>query len=172
MADGTGGSEILSPLAEDSFNTIFQRLTVEPDDLVGLIAYGLYKQAKRDWVLRYKNKHRSYPEQSDMQAYHDHFSDDDLLRFRSQAESMMLDFAEVIVEDRRLMIEDNARNGELKDIKTAIISKIADSTKFWDQVKASVIAWVISLALTVLIITVFNFTLIADALKKIVGAGS
>jgi hypothetical protein len=37
------------PLAPD--NRIFERLVVADDDVVGLVAYSVYKRHKRDWIV-------------------------------------------------------------------------------------------------------------------------
>lgn len=33
-----------------TYNQVFERLVTDTDDIEGFIAYGLYKQAKREWL--------------------------------------------------------------------------------------------------------------------------
>ena len=39
---------------DSQYNTVYERLVLRDDDLVGLIAYALYKQRKRAWVVDFQ----------------------------------------------------------------------------------------------------------------------
>jgi len=131
--------------------------------LVGLVAYGIYKQAKRDWIIRFREKRGQKPGAEELDGYHDHFSQSDLDRFRTQAEAMMLSFAEVIVEDRRPEIEQAVRNQEFLATKPEIIQEIKERTSFWGSVTANMVAWGLSLAVTIAVIAIFNWSLYAGS---------
>lgn len=130
------------------YSTIFQRLVMGEDDVVGLVAYGLYKHSKRDWIIRFREKRGRKPGQPDLVGYHDHFSDADMDRFRTQAEAKMLSFAEVIVEDRRNEFEQEVRSRELDGLRTRLETFISDRTSIWKSISSNFAAWV----LTVLVI--------------------
>jgi hypothetical protein len=63
------------------YNTIYERL-VRDDDLVGLDAYAIYKQSKRDWIKRHYQRHGVRPTPEPLDDYFDRYSDADLSRFR------------------------------------------------------------------------------------------
>ncbi|MFG6376345.1 MAG: hypothetical protein K1W05_10585 [Desulfovibrio sp.] len=44
-------------MGERNYNYIFSKLVESPDDLLGLLAYGLYKQQKIEHIKLYKDKH-------------------------------------------------------------------------------------------------------------------
>lgn len=160
------------PVATPSgnYSRIFERLVRDADDLVGLVAYGLYKQSKRDWIIRFYEENGSRPGQADLENHYKYFSAPaDLERFRSEAEKMMLSFAEVIVDDRQPEIEDAVRNREFLTTKNEIIQEIRERTSFWGSVTANMVAWGLSLAVTIAIITIFNWTLIVGAFKRALG---
>jgi hypothetical protein len=43
------------------YNTVDERLVLRDDDLIGLMAYALYKQRKRAWVLDFKAQKNRTP---------------------------------------------------------------------------------------------------------------
>jgi hypothetical protein len=39
-----------------SYNTVYEKLVLRDDDLVGLISYALYKQRKRAWMIEFTSQ--------------------------------------------------------------------------------------------------------------------
>lgn len=153
----------------EHFSTIFQRLVNGPDDLVGLVAYGLYKESKRDWTLRYRRKHGHRPAEVALEEYHDTFSDSDLQRLRSEAEELMLAFADTIVEARRPEIERQALDRGLADTERRIVSEIAARTRFRDGLYTSLTAWFISVVVIIGAILLTNYRAVWGAIKQALG---
>jgi hypothetical protein len=56
--------------AADGRNAIFAELVQAEDDTVGLLAYGLYKQNKRDWLISLAKEHGREVTPGELQAYH------------------------------------------------------------------------------------------------------
>jgi hypothetical protein len=52
-----------------SYNLIFETLVTSEDDLVGFVAYGLYKQSKRDWFIAFAKEHRRAPNAVEIRSY-------------------------------------------------------------------------------------------------------
>src|SRR3546814_15200792 len=50
---------------EREYNRIFEMLVTASDDLVGLVAYALYKRHKRDWLLALRSKREPTPEDAE-----------------------------------------------------------------------------------------------------------
>ena len=154
---------------ENTFSTIFQRLVPESDDIVGLVAYGIFKQSKRDWVIRHQRQHGQKPNDVERQRFHDHFSDDDLQRFRSEAEARLVDFAEAYFQSRRPDIENQIRAVEFANTKSEIINTIHGQTKFRTSVLAGVVAWALSVFVIVVGILVMNYSVVLSAVKQALG---
>jgi hypothetical protein len=56
--------------AEDrNLNPVFELLVQGESDLVGLLAYGLYKQNKRDWLIAHKARDGREPTQAETDAF-------------------------------------------------------------------------------------------------------
>ena len=54
--------------ARPTYNPVFEKLVTDSDDLVGLVAYALYKDHKRRWLFRLRETLRE-PTESDEQAF-------------------------------------------------------------------------------------------------------
>src|SRR3546814_8689464 len=55
---------------EREYNRIFEMLVTASDDLVGLVAYALYKRHKRDWLLALRSKREPTPEDAERSEEH------------------------------------------------------------------------------------------------------
>lgn len=50
-------------------NTIFGSLVAMEADIAGFVAYGLYKQNKRDWMIAFAREHRRPPNEAEVRSY-------------------------------------------------------------------------------------------------------
>jgi hypothetical protein len=49
---------------------MYERLVDGSDDLIsGYVAYGIYKQAKREWLRKFEDVHQRSPTPAEMAAY-------------------------------------------------------------------------------------------------------
>jgi len=51
-------------------NPVFAKLVEAEDDTVGLLAYALYKQNKRDWFVSFFEEHNREATEGEVEAYH------------------------------------------------------------------------------------------------------
>ncbi len=61
-----------TPTAEqpaDARNPVFELLVQGETDITGLLAYGLYKQNKRDWLIAHRAREGRDPSPSELDAY-------------------------------------------------------------------------------------------------------
>lgn len=157
---------------EGEYSTIFERLAPDEsdDEVVGLIAYGLYKRHKRQWIINYRRANGGQPpDEAALKTYHDHYLEDDFRRLRAEAGSMLLNFAEVIVEDRRPKIERDAYLRGLSETEEKIIEKVKNHTKFSTAVQASLLAWLISVLIIIAVILLINYETVVAAGKRALG---
>ncbi|HSV28675.1 MAG TPA: hypothetical protein VLL76_03925 [Candidatus Omnitrophota bacterium] len=151
-----------------AYNPVYERLVRGDDDLVGLVAYGLYKQSKRDWIKRYFDKHGASPSDDLLLDYVDRYSDADLNRFREQAEDMMLRFAEVMVEDRAPLIREEGLTAALSARLDAFGDLIRDNSGLKMNVAANILANLILGGVTlILVLGVYFAPDIPDIAKSI-----
>jgi hypothetical protein len=94
------------------YNKVFETLVSGREDLVGLIAYALYKWHKREWLLRLREKRE--PTGSDEEAFlATVFADID--SYGERAKEVLAKYGEVYVEDARPQIERQAIQGRMED---------------------------------------------------------
>lgn len=89
------------------YNAVFERLVAEPQDIEGFIAYGLYKQAKREWLIQFRESTGRAPTAGEMDAYTSHWTDTALQSLRENAESALSAYAQTAIEFERPAIEAN-----------------------------------------------------------------
>lgn len=84
---------------ERSYNFIFEKLAGEPDDIVGLLAYGIYKREKIDFIRRYKDKHGCGPSEEKLSEFHEE-SIARLQTYKQLAETDLVEFQNLLVKDK------------------------------------------------------------------------
>lgn len=55
--------------ASDDRNPIFEMLVSGDDDIVGLVAYSIYKQNKRDWLMAFNKSRGREPDDDEVASY-------------------------------------------------------------------------------------------------------
>ncbi len=80
------------------FNAIYERLVKEPGDLVGMIAYALYKDSKRDWIRRFEDEEKRRPNlEETFSGYVRAQGEGELTRLRNQAEALLAAYSDVVL---------------------------------------------------------------------------
>ncbi|WP_407105586.1 hypothetical protein [Hansschlegelia beijingensis] len=84
----------------------------EQPELVGLVAYALYKRSKREWAEAIGAKHRRKPTDHELEQYVDSWTDSRLSGLKEEAKSALASFAYSIVEEETPKIEKEALKGK------------------------------------------------------------
>jgi hypothetical protein len=135
-----------------TYSKAFEKLVLEDDDVVGLLAYALYKQTINENVCN--GKTGVIPEDRDPQPK-------EVKLYRDQAESYLRTFAQVAIDKERANIISSALpesiavvTGRLVQAENNIVGYIKSATGFWwPGVGIGIVAWLISLAITVLVVS-------------------
>lgn len=97
-------------------------------DLVGLVAYSIYKRQKRDWILRHQKEHRARPSDQEIAAVISNFLTDDMrTTLRERAQDFLTEYGETFVEAAEPEIVEEALNSEMVR-KAAACHKSAEET--------------------------------------------
>jgi hypothetical protein len=127
----------------DYYSKAFERFVEDEDDLVGLLGYALYKahirEAARSGRLIAAGGARDPTTQ-------------EVAAFKGEAKSRLGDFGNSIVEQAKPELVRTEFGNELDAAKAEILAGVERRTGFWPAVSASVIAWLISIAITVLVV--------------------
>ena len=133
--------------ASGKYNSVFEQLVDEAENgaetLVGLVAYGLYKVGKREWVLDVRKETGTKPTEEQLLAHAKSQTSTVLEGYRSQAAEIVATYANAIVESERPEILKEAMRGTFM-------------RSFWPSFAASV-AFAAVLSLIVIIAAINGF---------------
>lgn len=132
------------------YNRVFETYVASEEDLVGLVAYALYKHRKRDWIV--ETKQSAGAKALDAAAL-DHFERQMTLAqtvrdFRERAENALATYAEEYVDAQTPRIREEAISKEIFDAREGI----RRSQHFWRQIFQSLIVSVVTAAVLVLLV--------------------
>lgn len=103
----------MSGSPEHRFNFIYAELVQEPDDLVGLLAYSIYKHEKIKYIERFKEDSDRSPEPSELCDFHRQ-SMGRVGQYREMAETRMAAFQQGMFDE--IILSMNAEyDQKLKD---------------------------------------------------------
>lgn len=117
-------------MATPAYNPVFDSLVAAPDDIEGFIAYGLYKQAKREWLLEHQARVGKPPTAVELRAFSRQWSPTALQAFRETAESALSAYAQSVLEEQTPSIQRDAllQGRPLwKDVLIGVISALTYS---------------------------------------------
>lgn len=102
------------PIAGD-YNPIFEKLVDGDHDpeseLVGIIAYGLYKQAKREWAADIRDDKQRGPSREELEAYVASWTSSRVDGLRTEAAEILASFSGYVIENERPNILKDALRG-------------------------------------------------------------
>lgn len=103
---------------------VFDRVVHEQTDVVGLVAYGLYQQRKRQWLADYEAQHNRKPCVQELENFSFGFRGAALEALREEAEGGIVRIAEALSEERMPEMQERAFNArttqELEQLKSAV----------------------------------------------------
>lgn len=126
----------------NEYSQVFEKLVDGADDghneMIGLLAYGLYKAAKREWIVDHLEKNGVRPNAKECKAHADSQTPTILEGFRSQASEALAAYASAVVEEAKPGIQNEALQGSFMK---AFVPSLAASFAF-----AAIIALLVVIA--------------------------
>lgn len=114
-----------------SYNHIYNLLVEGKGDLIGYIAYALYKDEKIEYIARFKEEHGNEPDEEDLKRFHDITSTETSVeRYKYVASGILQSFLDNTLESTRTQIEDNLNRNHIELLRKAI-KPIEPPTKGW-----------------------------------------
>lgn len=110
------------------YNKTFERLVQSDNELVGLVAYALYKQDKRSWAL-------SNPDQ----AYTPPQTDKEIQRLRAEAEEMLTAFAQSVIAAEVPHIAEQAEASHVTKLIEEALKDIRQQGAWYRQIANGVL---------------------------------
>lgn len=137
------------------YNFIYEKLVESKNDIIGHIAYSIYKEDKIDYI---KGKKQELDEISDedLKPFHEISSSESSIEsYRIKAEIFMQAFFENTFQEMKEDIESQTIENQT-DILKDIITPLTPS--FWTTLKNNVLAGLTITAIIALLVLVINFT--------------
>jgi hypothetical protein len=107
-----------------TYNIILERFYDQDEDQVrGLIAYGLYKVAKREWATQFHVDHQRLPTEAEVRVYHATWTDSVIASKRAEADVILASYADEVVNSVKPGIVEEALRGSTgAAIRTNLLS--------------------------------------------------
>jgi hypothetical protein len=124
-----------------SYNVVYEKLVIRDDDLVGLLAYALYKQRKRAWIIDFKTQQARPPTADEERSFLiGETTSSRLGDYRQQAESILASWGDEIIKSAAPSLQ-----------KDAIAGRIESSLLWYKQIPGGIAA---ALSYTLLLICI------------------
>ena len=91
------------------YNPIFEKLVeIEgQEELIGLIAYGRYKRAKKIWASNFHARRKNSPSNDDLNKYAESWTDDRLQALLKEAEAALAEFGAFVTAQQEPTIRES-----------------------------------------------------------------
>ncbi|MBR3947331.1 MAG: hypothetical protein IKJ56_09590 [Bacteroidales bacterium] len=126
-----------------SYNYIYKQLVSDENDVVGHVAYALYKSNKIEYIEQFKKDHNGMqPTEEDLKPFHDISSmPSSISRYKTKAVEIVGDFLNVTLAETAKQIEEDYRrniDNHLVDIIEPLKPK-SKTSQFWKGVLQSIL---------------------------------
>lgn len=93
-------------MTQRTYNFIYKKLVKDKDDVLGIIAYSLYKRNKIDFIHKFEADHGSPPSDVEMKTFHASSTTESSLEgFRRQAVDLARAFMDSALDEERQELE-------------------------------------------------------------------
>lgn len=144
------------------YNHIYSHIVEGKGDIIGYIAYALYKDAKIEYINRYIKEHEGKePEEDDLKSFHDITSTDaSIENYKYVASGILQAFLDNTLEETKAQIEDNLNKNHIGLIKKAIepIKPPAMLKSYLNGIAQSVLGAFIFMGIMCILVFVLNFS--------------
>lgn len=139
------------PLRPRQYSRVYDHLVEGEDDVIGLIAYALYKQDKRDWFISWKRAHDAEPTPDQVEAFvNGQMTTAQRERYRAGARQVLDSYAFVAVEAEKPLIAQIAVAGRVE----AAVAKMERSRRWWRQFPGILIGGIVAAAIVIGVVAV------------------
>ncbi len=116
------------------YNFIYEQLVQGEDDVIGHIAYSLYKSDKIQYIEKFKAEHNGCDlEEEDLKSFHDVSTlESSIQRYRNTALDILQDFSNYVISDQVEQIE-----ADFEEHLRRVVKPL--KTKWWEAIVQSVI---------------------------------
>ncbi len=138
----------------EEVNRAYEQLVSGDDDLIGLIAYALYKKDKRDFHIGWREQHGSPPQADHIKAFTASvLTLGQQLRYRTAARDMVDAYAKTVSDAEKPLIE----KGAVTERFEQAARKVEESIRWYRQVPAGIVAGLVLVVVLVAVVAVLGY---------------
>jgi hypothetical protein len=135
-------------------NRAYEQLVSGDDDLIGLIAYALYKKDKRDFYLGWQEQHGSPPQSDHVRAFTATvLTLGQQLRYRTAARDMIDAYAKTVADAEKPLIEKGAVTERFEEAAR----KVEESVRWYRQIPAGIVAGLVFAAVLIAVVAALSY---------------
>jgi hypothetical protein len=141
---------------EDSreYNRVYEHLVEAEDDVIGLVAYSIYKQDKRDFLIEWRRRHGGSPAADQLNVFTvGVLTPGQQQRYRSTARNILDAYAKTAVEAERPLIQRSAITERIESAARAV----ERSARWYRQVPAGIASALIYTLLLIAILLILRY---------------
>ncbi|WP_156500315.1 hypothetical protein [Croceicoccus bisphenolivorans] len=146
----------VKPTSAPPYSKAFENFVENPDDVVGLLAYALYKRSIKEDIMRGQNVpgYSRNPQITVVSA------------FRSNSEILIADIVQRAILEATPDIEQNATASAIISSANSVKTHIDDKTSFKNALIANIFAWLISISIVAIILFISGKADVAQVLAQ------
>lgn len=140
--------ESAAPAEAPAVHKTYSAIVQDPHDLVGLIAYSLYKRQKLDFVEAHQSEHGCKPTADELKVLYQ------LVNMPDQIEALRTRSATLLEQVTEVVLEEAVQEMQ-KDFQAKLTSELKATKNFWRAVGENVVANLVAGALVILALVLF-----------------
>lgn len=142
-----------SPADHEKYNPVFELLVDnEEDKITGYVAYALYKQKKRDWIVDFKERRGTPPSDAEFDEYNKaECLPRNLEMLRRDAQSVLAAYSTEIVAAELESLKEKARNDVEQGRLDAALRTIEAQNSFSRQVGVALVSTLLTTIILIII---------------------
>lgn len=148
---------VVGPQAIPPVHTTYSTLVEDPYDLVGLIAYSLYKREKLDFLETRQAKHGSVPTPDELLVFYQ------LVNMPGQVEALRTRSATLLEQVTEVVLEEAVQQME-QDYQVKLMAELKKPKSFSRAVTENVVANIVAAGLVTLAVVLFYLSRV-DAIQ-------
>ena len=167
-------TSLIGPIKPDRYihSDVWDRLVGANDDLVGIIAYGIYQQRKRTWLESCKSRDNCFPAEQIVKEYSFSYRADAIAALRKEAEGYLYNFGEQYSQSQLADLQATAFNqrtieeiGQFKRQYEYLTHLVGERTGYTHHIKTHIAGFLIIAGIIALVSIAANFD---DGPKQVV----
>lgn len=116
-------------MSQDQYNWVYKQLVSSPNDVVGALAYVLYKQQKISYLDQFHREHGRAPTDDELSSFHMISTlPDSVASYQERAETWVDEFLELALASKLRQAEEDIKAavtiGEIKGVKSDLTAAV------------------------------------------------